>query len=177
MRIAVVGTSGVGKTVFSRELAGRLDADTIELDALHWGPAWTARPPSTFRELVADAVAAECWVCDGNYAVVRDLVWRRATTIVWLDFRFGTVFGRAISRSLHRVWTGETLYAGNQERWTQVFDPEWIPWWVLRTFQENRRLYGSLFECPMYRHLRRLRLRTPAAALDYIESVPSNEVG
>jgi len=37
-RIVIKGTSGVGKTTFGADLAGRLGVPFIELDALHHGP-------------------------------------------------------------------------------------------------------------------------------------------
>ncbi len=91
-RIAVVGTSGSGKTTFARELAGLLDRAHIELDALHWGPNWTVRPD--FPERVRVAIAADEWVVDGNYRAVRNEVWGRASAIVWLNFHFRVVFYR-----------------------------------------------------------------------------------
>ena len=42
MRIAVIGTSGAGKTTFSRRLAAALSAPHIELDAINWGAHWRA---------------------------------------------------------------------------------------------------------------------------------------
>ena len=87
-RISVVGTSGSGKTTLARRLAAILNVPNIELDALHWGPCWTPRPLEQFRADVGAAVAKDRWVVDGNYAVVRPLVWARPTAIVWLDLPF-----------------------------------------------------------------------------------------
>ena len=49
MRINVIGTSGSGKSSFSKRLAEKLDVPYIELDALHWKPNWTK---STDEELI-----------------------------------------------------------------------------------------------------------------------------
>ena len=87
-RVAVVGTSCAGKTTFAAALAAQLQVPHIELDALHWRAGWVPAPGEVFRQAVATAVAAERWVSDGNYGVVRDLVWGRATAVVWLDYPF-----------------------------------------------------------------------------------------
>jgi hypothetical protein len=71
-RVTVVGTSCSGKTTFATALAAALDVPQIELDALHWQPNWVEAPAEVFRADVAAAVAAERWVSDGNYSVVRD---------------------------------------------------------------------------------------------------------
>ena len=89
-RIVVVGTSGSGKTIFARQLAGILDYAHIELDALHWGPNWTAQPE--FPELVRGAIIADNWVVDGNYRTVRDQVWARATASCGSTIRSASSF-------------------------------------------------------------------------------------
>src|SRR4051794_28329124 len=114
-RVAVIGTSCSGKTTFARSLAAKLAVPHIELDALHWGPNWTPRDPDVFRASVDVATSQSHWVCDGNYRVVRDLVWSRATAIVWLNYSFPTVFRRAITRTAVRCVRRTPLYAGNQE--------------------------------------------------------------
>src|SRR5688572_30807780 len=91
-RVAVVGTSCSGKTTFARALAPRLGAPYTELDVLYWGPDWSPRPLDEFRARVEAAVSTPSWVIDGNYSIVRDLVWGRATTLIWLDFPFSLIF-------------------------------------------------------------------------------------
>jgi len=162
-RVVVIGTSGSGKTTFAGQLAATLDVTHTELDALYWGPEWTPVPPEDFTSRVASAVSESHWVIDGNYAGARDLVWKRATTLVWLDYSFGIVFWRAVSRTFRRIYSKEPLFAGNTET-LAVFDREWIPWWVLRTFWKGRRENPALLERPEYSHLKVSRLRRPADA-------------
>ena len=81
-RIAVVGTTGSGKTTLDRWLGRALEVTHVELDALNWEPNWKTAPTEVFRRRVADALDGEAWVSDGNYTAVRDIVWDRATTLV-----------------------------------------------------------------------------------------------
>ena len=47
---------------------------------------WVPLPREEFRRRVGAVVAGERWVIDGNYTnQVKDLVWARADTVVWLD--------------------------------------------------------------------------------------------
>jgi adenylate kinase family enzyme len=163
-RVAVVGTSGAGKTTFACSLAQRLGASHVELDALYWGPRWTPRPAAAFRRQVAEALAEPSWVCDGNYSVVRDLVWGRATALVWLDYSFARIFTRAVVRTLRRTATQEELFAGNRESLRSLLDPDWIPWWVIRTFRRRRREVPALLHSPEFTHLRAIVFRRPREA-------------
>ena len=151
-RIVVVGTSGSGKTIFARQLAGILDYAHIELDALHWGPNWTARPE--FPELVRVAIIADNWVVDGNYRTVRDQVWARATAIVWLNYPFRVVFCRALARTVRRLVSRELLYSGNRESFRGAFlEADGIPWWVIRTYRKRRHEYSVALSQPCFQHL------------------------
>src|SRR5437016_1896693 len=80
-RIVVIGTSGSGKTTQARHLSERLGIPHVELDALHWVPGWTEAPTDALRERVTEALAGDAWLVDGNYSVVRDIVWPRADTV------------------------------------------------------------------------------------------------
>jgi adenylate kinase family enzyme len=167
-RIAVVGTSCSGKTTLARLLASHFDRRHIELDALHWGPMWGPRPD--FIPRVEAAVLEEKWVSDGNYSAVREAIWRRATAVVWLNYTFPIVFGRALRRTVGRLISGELLYAQNQETFRGAFlKRDGILWWVVRTHRLRTREYPRLFADPRYAHLEVIELSSPDAARALVE--------
>lgn len=144
-RVAVIGTSCSGKTTFARHLAQRLNCNHIELDALNWLPEWAQRPENEFKALVETAVGQDRWVVDGNYSRVRDVVWSRATTVVWLDYSFPVVLYRALSRTFRRSIHKEILYSGNRESLRKAFlSGDSILLWVLKTYRRRRREYSKL---------------------------------
>jgi adenylate kinase family enzyme len=168
-RIAVVGTSGSGKTTLAAGLAQRLGFPHVELDALHWEPDWTEAPFSTFRDRVQQAVDGKAWVVDGNYSAVRDIVWSRADTVVWLDYGLPTILKRLLWRTFRRIFTRETLWSGNRERfWTQIATRESIFLWALKTYRRRRREYPALLAKSEYRHLNLVRLHSPRQAYRFL---------
>jgi len=144
-RVVVVGTSCSGKTTFAKELAHRLNKKHVELDAINWLPGWTPRPAADFQELVEKATSEDEWIVDGNYSRVRDLVWERATTLIWLNYSFPIVMYRALSRTLRRAVTKQTLYSGNRESLRMAFlTKDSILLWVLKTYHRRRRQYTKM---------------------------------
>ena len=171
-RVAVIGTSSSGKTVFAGRLARRLGVPHVELDELSWLPGWEMRPMQEFRDLVEQAASGERWVIDGNYGRVRDLIWGRATHVIWLNYSFPVVFYRAVRRTFLRVITHEELFGGNRETLRQaIFDRDAIPWWVIRTYGRRRREYPRLFSQPSYQHLRIIELRSPSRTDAWLRSI------
>ncbi len=168
-RVTVVGTSCAGKTTLARALGRTLGVSHTELDALYWGPNWTPRPPEEFRSRVQTAVAAPSWVIDGSYSVVRDLIWPRATTLVWLNYSLSRVFPRSVLRTIRRVVTQEELFSGNRESLRGIVDPDWIPWWVLRTYWRRRREYAASLQQPEFAHLQVLEFTHPNQAKHFLE--------
>jgi adenylate kinase family enzyme len=174
-RVVVVGTSCSGKTTLARRLASVLGTRHVELDALHWGREWAVRPEFQ-RDVLAEAQQPR-WVIDGNYSAVRDIVWRRCTAIVWLDYSFLRVFSRALRRTARRIVTGERLYSGNRETMgNALFDPEGIPWWVVRTHGRRRREFPELFRRPEYGQAAVVPLPTPAAAEAFLAEATSASI-
>jgi len=168
-RVAVVGTSCVGKTTFSRKLSTSLGACHIELDALFWQPEWVERSVAEFRIFVEQETSAECWVADGNYSSVRDIVWGRATDIIWLNFSFPLTFSRALSRTVRRILTREELFSGNRESLRQSFFSRGsILIWVIKTFTRNRIKYASLKSSDEWRHLKIWEFRRPSEASAFL---------
>ena len=163
-RIAVVGTSGSGKTTTAHQLARKLEVPHIELDALHWGPDWTLAPLHVFRERVAEALRGGTWVVDGNYSKVRDIVWSRADTIVWLDYHLAVILWRLAGRTLRRAFRHEELWRGNRESLRRsLFSRDSILLWALRSYRRRRRDYPELLRRVEYAHLSAMRLHSPSA--------------
>jgi adenylate kinase family enzyme len=173
-RIAIVGASGSGKSTLARAVAQRLGVPHVELDGLHWDPNWTAVPRELFRERAAVALPPDGrWVVDGNYRVVRDIVWSRADTLVWLDYPLWLVFWRLARRTLWRGIARVELYNGNRERlWEHLFTRDSLFLWLLQTHGRHRREYPALLTEPAYRHLRVTRFRRPSEAQAWLGRLP-----
>jgi adenylate kinase family enzyme len=169
-RVVVVGTSCAGKTTLARRLAGILGSEHVELDSLYWGPGWT--PRADFSDTVLAIAQRPHWVIDGNYSAVRDIIWRRSSAIVWLDYSFARVLSQALRRTARRIITRERLYAGNRETVRNaLFDTDGIPWWVIRTHGKRRRDFPELFKRPEYGHASVIQLDRPAAAEAFLVAV------
>jgi len=172
-RVAVVGTSGSGKTTLAQRLAQRLGVPHVELDALNWGPNWTPAPQEEFRRSASQALAGDAWITDGNYRAVRDIVWNRADTVVWLDYSLVVVMARVTWRTIRRSVTRQELWSGNRERFREAFfGRESIIWWAFSTYGRRKKEYPVLFSRPEYAHLRVVRLPSPRVARLWIESLP-----
>ncbi|HEX8832853.1 MAG TPA: hypothetical protein VF719_01570 [Abditibacteriaceae bacterium] len=171
-RIVVIGTSCSGKTTLARQLSQQLHIPHIELDALHWKPNWVPTPREELRPLVENAIAIDNWTLDGNYAATRDLVWSRATTIIWLDYPLHLVLRRAIRRTFKRVVYREELWNGNRESLRTTLSRDSILVWVLKTYRKNHREYRALL--PHYKsenpQTQVLIFRSPAETRRYLQT-------
>lgn len=171
-RVVVVGTSGAGKTTLARDLAALLGSAHFELDALHWKPNWVESPTEELAARVREAVRAERWTVDGNYGKIRDIVWGRATTVIWLNYSFPLVFRRVFVRTIKRSVLREELYSGNQESLVKAFfTRDSILLWTITTYKRRRVRYRELFGNPPFPHLNMIELREPSEARDLLEAV------
>jgi adenylate kinase family enzyme len=158
-RVAVVGTSGSGKTTVARRLAEHHGVPHVELDALNWGPNWTDPSAQDLRARVQKALASPGWVTDGSYyGKLGDSVLEQADFIVWLDLPFRTVARRIWSRTLRRIRTREELWAGNRETWRDAFfSRDSLFLWIVRTHRSRRRRYLERLGRYEFVHLRSQR--------------------
>lgn len=171
MRVWVVGATCSGKTTLAAELATKLDCPHVELDALHWQADWTPADPGEFRAHVADALAGDCWVVDGNYrGALGEQVATRVQIVVWLDYPLRVNLWRLVKRGVRRVVTRQELWAhGNRETWRGAFfSCDSLLMWLLRTHSERRRRYATMMRQPEYVSIRFVRLRSPRATEQWL---------
>jgi hypothetical protein len=108
-------------------------------------------------------------VVDGNYGLVRDTVWPRATHLIWLDYERSVIMRRVIVRSLWRVMTRTELWAGNRERWRQLLRPSHPIRWAWRTWERRRREMAETLVRDEYRSVTVFRLRHPSEAAEVVD--------
>ncbi|HEX4123528.1 MAG TPA: AAA family ATPase [Tepidisphaeraceae bacterium] len=171
-RIVVLGTSGSGKTTLARELARRLGVSHIELDEIHWKPNWTSTPTDEFRAAVAPLVARPGWTLDGNYKRLRDLIWSRADTLIWLDYPMSITFMRLLWRTMSRSVRGTPLWNGNRESlWLTFCSRDSILLWAITQWRRNRREMPGMLAERRSAGKRVIRFRTPGQAERWLQQI------
>jgi adenylate kinase family enzyme len=139
-RISIIGSTGSGKSTLAKSLSARLGLPHTELDDLFWLPDWHEREKSEFRRLVDQTTSSPAWVIDGGYSEVRDLVWGRADTLIWLDQSLPRTALQLIRRTFHRNLRRVPCCNGNYESWGRSLGRESIVWFLFKTYHRNRRL-------------------------------------
>jgi adenylate kinase family enzyme len=177
-RVAVVGNSGTGKTSLARLLARRLQLPHTELDAIFHQPGWGELDEVDFRGRVGALAAEGRWVIDGNYRPVRELIWKRADTVVWLDLPRALVLRRVVWRTARRVLTRQVLWNGNRESLRNALS--WNPQRsIIRWAWTQHASYGDRFQQAMedaaFGHLTFIRLRSPAEVNAFISELSAVE--
>jgi adenylate kinase family enzyme len=160
-RVVVIGTTGSGKSTLAERLSEQTGLRVIELDSLFWGRDWQGAPVELFRHRVERETRDDGWIVVGNYGQVRDLVWRPADTLIWLDMPLSLVMWRLLRRTVRRVTTREELWGtGNRETWRNSFlSRQSILLWALKTHRRNRVKYA--LECEfLAKEKRVVRLRS-----------------
>jgi adenylate kinase family enzyme len=180
-RVSIVGTSGSGKSTLGAALAARIGADFLELDSVFHQPGWVPLPVEEFRRRVDAAVAGERWVIDGNYSSkVRDLIWARADTVVWLDLPRRTVMRRIIWRSFRRAARRTELWNGNTEHWRNLFSldkEESVIVWAWTSHARNHARYAAAMADGDNASLHFVRLKNPAEVRRFLSSASSASGG
>lgn len=176
-RICVIGTSGTGKTTLAKQISQRLAIPHIELDALYWEANWVEAPDRVFRERVLKALSSDSWVVDGNYSKIRDIVWVKADTIVWLNYSLLVILTRLLWRSLERSLTQKELWSGNRETLQKsFFSRDSILLWAIQTYSRRCKEYPLLLAQPEYSHLKIVELRSPKAANNWLGKIQAATV-
>jgi adenylate kinase family enzyme len=177
-RILILGRTGSGKTTLARELASAIGVPHVELDALYFGPDFSTAPLSVLRERTGAAIVGDRWVTDGNKGAVRDLVWPRADTVIWLDYPFAVSLWRLGKRA---VWRASALKAQAAEKSGKAGLPRQLlsaatgVLTALRSHKGQRREYPKLFAEQQNQHLAVVRLRSPRATRHWLARVTKDE--
>ena len=169
LRVVIVGTSCAGKTTMSGKLSDALSIENTDLDDLHWLPKWQEREVSEFRFLVEEVANRDAWIIAGNYRPVKDLIWPRATHIIWLNYSFPRVFWRALKRTFVRSITRKPVCNGNYESiFKALFTRDSILYWVISTHKRRRREFRKVLGKGHYENATVVELQRPPEHLQQV---------
>jgi len=170
--IVVVGSSGSGKTTLSKTIASRLSIPHVEIDALHFEPDWVEVEFPVLRARIDAALSGPAWVADGNYAKLRDIIWARGDTLVWVELPLEIVLWRLLSRTFRRMITQEELWQGNRENLrTAFFSKDSLILYMLKTRKMHHIGYPLALKQPEYCHLKLIHVRTPAQVSSWLAQI------
>ncbi|MEQ4719551.1 hypothetical protein [Nonomuraea sp. B19D2] len=170
-RILVVGISGAGKSTMARALSSRLAVPYHEMDALYFaGPGWAVS--ERFPDQVAEIASSPSWVIDSfGYPAVRDLLWERADTVVWLDYPRRVIMPRILRRSLRRTLLRESIFNGNRETVAEWFRRDHPAWWAWSQHAARRADIQQRIHDPRFTPLSVIRLTTVQSSASWLGSI------
>ncbi len=175
-KIAIVGASGSGKSTLAAALESKLAIPHTDLDSIHWLPNWESRPREELRARIDVITQRDRWVTSGNYSSLRDIIWARADTLIWLDYPLWMVMSRLLRRTIIRVITQQELWGtGNRENWRNLFSrdkQENILRWALYSHPKHRREYPELLKQPEFAHLTVIHFTHPRDTARWLKTLP-----
>lgn len=99
-RIAVIGCPGSGKTTLSNELGRILNRQVAHLDKVLWNPNWEMLPYDERKVIHDGLIAKDNWLIDGMWRSHLTDRFKRATTVIFLDYKRRVSFFRAVKRRI-----------------------------------------------------------------------------
>ncbi|MDA8793127.1 hypothetical protein N9N67_07770 [Bacteriovoracaceae bacterium] len=150
-RVVIVGTSGSGKTTLGRQISHIFNIPHRDIDSFNWQENWQALEKSQLRDVLNQFTDQEEWIIDGNYGSVKDITWKKATHIIWLDYKLPFVLKRFFIRSFKRSYTKEILWNNNRETLkNSIWGKESLFLWIFKTHHKLKKEYSTYQESPIY---------------------------
>lgn len=85
-RILILGCPGSGKSTFARALGERTGLPLIHLDNVWWRADGTHISREEFDRALAELLAGEKWIMDGDYSRTYEVRIRASDTVIFLDY-------------------------------------------------------------------------------------------
>ena len=112
-RIIVLGCPGSGKSTFARALAARTGLPLIHLDSVWWRADGSHISRDEFDRALAELLAGEKWIMDGDYSRTYEVRLRAADTVIFLDYPedvcMAGIVGRLGEERPDMPWTESAL--------------------------------------------------------------------
>lgn len=166
-RIVVIGAAGSGKSVMARSLAAQLDLRYIARDDL-LGPGQSSA--EHWRQVNRATLSGD-WVFDGTPFDVEDLVYPRATLIVFLDYSRTRVTWRSLCRAARVLLSRRPDGPHRPENPLKWLDPTHPVRWSWSSQPRRRAQLRSILNSPAVTHAQRRHFSNPSDASKWLRSV------
>ena len=133
-RIIIIGCGGAGKSTLARKLGEVLDLPVVHLDKLFWKPGWVETTAEEFDALLAQELAKDQWIMDGNFNRTMPERMKRCDTIIYLDFSRCACLMGVLKRI---ITTYGTVRPDMGEGCPERIDLEFLKW--VWNFNKNKR--------------------------------------
>ncbi len=121
-RVLIIGPCGSGKSTLARELAPRMGLPLVHMDQLGWQAGWVETEKAELGARLAEVVAQDEWLIEGNYGSTLAPRLERADTVIYLDFPIRLCLKRLIKRIVtHRGRSRPDMPEGCPERFDLAF--------------------------------------------------------
>jgi adenylate kinase family enzyme len=146
MRIAVVGPCCSGKSTVANQISGATGILSYDIDAYMYDNNWRFRAVEDFSKAISSIVVTDKWIIHGNSRHVQEIIWARATLIIWLDFSLDILIWRVLRRTLIRIITARSFSGGKRESLGRVlFSTESILLRCLSSYRLWRAEYERVY--------------------------------
>lgn len=159
-RVLIIGPCGSGKSTLARELAPLMRLPLVHMDQLSWRAGWVETEKAELHARLAEAVAGERWLIEGNYGSTLGPRLERADTVIYLDFPIRLCLWRLIRRIVTlRGQSRPDMPEGCPERFDAAF------FWYVLNWNSGPRLRTEAHIAPHADKV--IRLRNPQMLADW----------
>ncbi len=126
-RVLIIGSAGAGKSTLAVELGKLTSLPVVHLDSLYWQPGWLEMPRSEWKSRVAELIAIDRWIMDGNYSNTMAERIEASDTVILLNFSRARCLYRVFKRAVYyRGTTRPDMNAGCREQLPDLAFMKWI---------------------------------------------------
>lgn len=163
-RVLIIGPCGSGKSTLARELAPLMRLPLVHMDQLGWQAGWVETEKAELNARLADVVAGEEWLIEGNYGSTLAPRLARADTVIYLDFPIRLCLWRLAKRIVtHRGRARPDMPEGCPERFDAAF------FWYVMNWNSGPRVRTEATLAGYTGNL--VRLRNPAALAGWLRDL------
>lgn len=176
-RVLIAGIGGSGKSTLARRLAPVLGLPAYTLDDLYYGPGLVMA--EDFPARIDQITQGPAWLFDSQGPpptsqappAVREMMWSRADTLIWLAYPKRIVMGRVVRRTARRILTREEFLPGYRESPLALLDPTHPVRRAWRLYDERRAELTERTADPAWSHLRVLRFSHPRETASWLDGL------